>query len=360
MNELEYRPEFSVTAEGRDITRALQQNLISITLTDNGGATAKADELQIDLLSPTLPLPKKGARLRVALGFNGNLVDKGWFVVCGRSSSGPPRKLTIYATAAPLNSEKQPGNVQSHKTRSWDDVTLGDIVKTVASDNGLTPKVADKLAAIQVKHVDQVAESDANLLTRLARTHNAVSKPSGGYWLFLNHDASATASGKSLTEITVTPEQCSRWTYSDGDRGAATGNGAAKKGKVRVQYFDEQSGETKHKEVELEGPDLQHPYTQPDEDQATSAAKSKSAAANRNERRMTLSGPCRPAHLPMTAEARVITAGFGEVEDQSWLVESLVYSLSSSGLSYQFSLVKSIKPKSKGKAKKPPRIDYGL
>jgi len=60
----EYAPAFSVSAEGKDITRALQQCLAELTLTDYGGATAKADELKITLLSETLPLPTKGARLQ--------------------------------------------------------------------------------------------------------------------------------------------------------------------------------------------------------------------------------------------------------------------------------------------------------
>ncbi|HGG8959795.1 TPA: late control protein D, partial [Enterobacter hormaechei subsp. xiangfangensis] len=168
----EYAPAFSVSAEGKDITRALQQCLAELTLTDYGGATAKADELKITLLSETLPLPPKGARLRVALGFNDHLVDKGWFVVSGVASSGPPRRIEIYATAAPMNAQKQPGDVISQKTRSWDNLRLADLVKTVAKENGLVPKVAAELADIHIDHVDQVAESDANLLTRLARTWN--------------------------------------------------------------------------------------------------------------------------------------------------------------------------------------------
>ncbi len=55
----EYAPAFSVNAEGKDITRALQQSLAEMTLTDYGGATAKADELKITLLSETLPCRQK-------------------------------------------------------------------------------------------------------------------------------------------------------------------------------------------------------------------------------------------------------------------------------------------------------------
>lgn len=55
----EYAPAFSVSAEGKDITRALQQCTAELTLTDYGGATAKADELKITLLSETLPFRQK-------------------------------------------------------------------------------------------------------------------------------------------------------------------------------------------------------------------------------------------------------------------------------------------------------------
>lgn len=205
----EYAPAFSIQAEGKDITRVLQECLSELTLTDYGGATAKADELKISLISETLALPTKGARLQVALGFNEQLIDKGWFVVSGVSSGGPPRRIELYATAAPMNAQKQPGDVTSQKTRSWDNLRLADIVKTVATDNGLIPRVADALKDIHISHIDQVAESDANLLARLARDYNAVSKPSGGYWLFLQQGATVTASGKQTGGITITPDEVS-------------------------------------------------------------------------------------------------------------------------------------------------------
>jgi phage protein D len=46
----EYAPAFSIQAEGKDITRVLQECLSELTLTDYGGATAKADELKISLI----------------------------------------------------------------------------------------------------------------------------------------------------------------------------------------------------------------------------------------------------------------------------------------------------------------------
>jgi phage protein D len=353
----EYAPAFSVTAEGQDITRALQQSLVELTLTDNGGATAKADELKITLLSETLTLPTKGARLRLALGFNDQLTDKGWFVVSGVASSGPPRRIEIYATAAPMNAQKQPGDVQSQKTRAWDDIRLGDIVKTVAADNGLKPRVAAALANIHLDHLDQVSESDANLMTRLARTYNAVSKPSGGYWLFLEQGAGQTASGSTPASVTITPPEVARWSYNEGSRGNTTGkatgaSGSKKKEKISVRYYDEQDGRTKTASVDHDGPAISNPYTQSKKDTAARQAKSRKTQANRNEQKMMLTGPCRLHHIPLTAESRVVTSGFGEREDRPWVVESLVFTLTTAGLSFTWNLVVDIKPKGKKSKKK--------
>lgn len=349
----EYAPAFSVSAEGRDITRALRECLAELVLTDNGGATAKADELKITLLSETLALPSKGARLRLALGFNDNLVDKGWFVVSGVGSGGPPRRIEIYATAAPMNAQKQPGDVTSHKTRSWDNLRLADLIKTVAADNGLMPKVAAELADIHIDHVDQVAESDANLLSRLAQTYNAVSKPAGGYWLFLKQGAMATASGRQIGSIIITPEEVSNWSYSEGQRGSSTGKATGKdagekgKGKIGVRYYDEADGRTKMSTVDHDGPSLTNPYTQPAKATADQHAKSRKTQAQRNEQKMSLSGPCRPKHIALTAESGVTTSGFGSREDRDWNVESLTFSLTSAGLSYAYNLVVDIRKTAK-------------
>ncbi|EHN8735200.1 late control protein D [Enterobacter hormaechei] len=351
----EYAPAFSVSAEGKDITRALQQCLAELTLTDYGGATAKADELKITLLSETLSLPTKGARLRVALGFNDQLVDKGWFVVSGVASSGPPRRIEIYATAAPMNAQKQPGDVISQKTRSWDNLRLADLVKTVATENGLVPKVAAELADIHIDHVDQVAESDANLLTRLARTWNAVSKPSGGYWLFLRQGATANASGEQTAALIITPEEVSNWSYSEGERGSSTGKATASSGKssgkIGVRYYDEADGKTKTITVDHDGPSMANPYTQPVKATADQQAKAKKTQARRNEQKMTVTGPCRPRHVPLTAESGVSTSGFGEREDRAWVVESLVFSLTPAGFSFTYNLVVDIRKPAKSSKK---------
>lgn len=238
-------------------------------------------------------------------------------------------------------------------TPGYGNLTLGDLVKTVATENGLKARVAEKLAGISITHVDQVAESDASLLSRLARTYNAVSKPAGGYWLFLEQGAGTTVSGAPLKTVTLTPSVVSSWNYQEGERGSSTGE--KKKEKITVRYFDKADGRTKTATVEHDGSSVTSPYTQPEKETAEQQAKSKKTQAQRNSRKMTLTGPCRPSYVAMTAESGVVTSGFGKREDRRWLVESLAFSLSSSGFTFTFNLVAEIKSKKSGD-KTPP--DY--
>lgn len=352
---MEFRPDFTLTAEGKDITAAIRHGLVSIRLTDYGGATGKTDTLEITLASETLRLPPNGARLQLGLGFNGDLIDKGHYVVCSVESSGPPRVITISATAAPGNSRKQAADTTAHKDRVFENTTLGDVVKTIAKGNDLTPRVASRLASISIKHEIQHGESDGAFLLRLARRYNAVSKPASGYWLFLEQGAAERASGKPVSRWTFIPEDVSRWNYKEGERGGAkTGK---KKGKVGVDYFNPATGKTETHTQDHDGADSQHPYTHADKESAQHSAKSAVTQSEKSGRQMSLSGPVRPEIIRMTAECLFSTLGFGEREDFDWQAESIQFSLDGGGFSFDISLKTDIT--AKGKEKK-EGVNYGF
>lgn len=354
---MEYRPDFTLTAEGKDITAAIRHGLVSIRLTDYGGATGKTDTLEITLVSETLRLPPGGARLQLGLGFNDEIVDKGHYVVCSAESSGPPRIITISATAAPANSRKQPADTTAHKDRVFENTTLGDVVKTIAKESNLTPRVTSRLASISIKHEIQHGESDGAFMLRLARRYNAVSKPAGGYWLFLEQGAAELASGKPVASWTFLPEDVNRWSYKEGERGGAkTGE---KKGKVGVDYFNPATGKTETHTQEHDGADAQHPFTHADKESAQHSAKSAVTQAGKNGRQMSLSGPVRPALIRMTAECQFSTLGFGEREDFHWQAESIQFSLDEGGFSFDISLKTDITAKGK-KKEKGKGVDYGV
>ncbi|EPU4805966.1 hypothetical protein [Vibrio cholerae] len=56
---LEYRPDFSIAADGNDITKRIAQGLIMLTLTDNSD-NSESDRLAISFTLPyDTPTPKK-------------------------------------------------------------------------------------------------------------------------------------------------------------------------------------------------------------------------------------------------------------------------------------------------------------
>ena len=79
-----------------------------------------------------------------------------------------PRRLVIRATAAELPSRS---SLKAPRCRAWDEVTLGSLVATVASEHGYEARVDPSLADSPIAHVDQVAESDLHLLRRVAGQH---------------------------------------------------------------------------------------------------------------------------------------------------------------------------------------------
>ncbi|MFB4461765.1 late control protein D, partial [Enterobacter hormaechei subsp. steigerwaltii] len=88
-------------------------------------------------------------------------------------------------------------------------------------------------------------------------------------------------------------------------------------------------------------------YTQPVKATADQQAKAKKTQARRNEQKMTVTGPCRPRHIPLTAESGISTSGFGEREDRARVVESLVFSLTPAGFSFTYNLVVDIRKPAK-------------
>lgn len=355
-----WQPDFSLFVEDRDITETIKRGVNIIRFTDNGAATGEMDTLEITLISDKFPLPPKGVILKLALGFNGELVNKGSFTVCQVSSSGPPRKVTITATAAPVNGSRHGNDVSASRSRTLEEMTLGDIVRTVASENGLTGHVSSSLAGIVVPSLVQTSESDISMMQRLATRYGAISKLTNGFWLFLENGASQSIVGKDLAELTITPDMVSSWSYQAGNKGGGSdskkedeewkaGKFDAQTGKIRSQYYDSATGEIRTHEVSHNGASTENPHVQPDKHNAEHDAAAKAKRAKKAERTFRLTAPCTPEMLRLTAESRITTRGFGREEDRGWLTERIEWEMSDGGFSLSFSLASEITPK-KGKS----------
>jgi phage protein D len=320
---LEYRPDFSLSVDDGDITASIQPYFVSISLTDNSGE--EADRLSISLALPaSFKTPPKGASLRLGLGFNGDLIDKGKFVVDEVLVSGPPRVVQIVAQSAPMDNTKSASTLQSQKMRSWHDVTLGEVLKTVANDHGLVPKISADLSGVSIGHIDQSSESDLNLMMRLSRRYGAVSKPANGYWLFLKEGEGKSASGKALTEVTLRPHQVTTYQVRSSSR--------SKSRRVTALYIDHESGTTKEVSAGFGEPEFRiaFPYPNRDEALARATAQAKSSATESDTISLTL--PATQDLLGLVAESHVIPSGFGDLEDVRWKVKALGIVLDTGGM----------------------------
>ncbi|WP_416222804.1 phage late control D family protein [Yersinia massiliensis] len=212
-------PDYSITVDGIDKSGGIKKRLMSLTLTDNRGFEADQLDIELDDSDGQLVLPRRGAKIAVALGWQGSaLIDKGVFTVDEIEHSGAPDKLTIRARSADF---RETLNVR--RDQSYHKTTIGGIIKIIAERNKLNPTLNKTMSDLTVDHIDQTNESDGNLITRLAKQYGAIAAVKNGNLLFIKQGQSKTASGKPIPVMTVIRSLGDGHQFSMADRGAYTG-----------------------------------------------------------------------------------------------------------------------------------------
>ncbi|RRV04612.1 phage late control D family protein [Pseudomonas sp. v388] len=265
----------------------ISPRLISLDLTDNRGL--EADQLSISLSDHDglLAIPRRGALIRLWLGWSDTgLIDKGTYTVDEIEHSGAPDVLSIRARSADLRK-----GLKTKRERSWSDTTLGDVLGDIASTNGLNATVASELDGLSVLQLDQVNESDANLLTRLGEEYDAVATVKAGHLIFMPANGGKTASGTDLPHINLSRAEGDQHSYLQADRDSYDG--------VRAYFYDVNTA--KKREAIAGGgdnlKDLRHTYT--DELTALRAARSEWARVQRGSATLTYTlAKARPELIP--------------------------------------------------------------
>ncbi|MCY1219231.1 phage late control protein GPD [compost metagenome] len=231
------QPAYTLTLNGKDISRVFEGRLIGLTLIDNRGFEADQLDIELDDHDGMLDLPEKGVHLSLGLGWaDTGVVDKGRYKVDELEHTGPPDRLTIRARSADLGSD-----LTTRKERSFRDKTIGAIVRAIAGKNELVAVIAAKLANQVVEHLDQTGESDANLLTRLAKDYDAIATVKQGKLLFIKAGEALSASGIPLSTVLITRASGDTHSFTVADRDNYNGVKAfyqdtrlAKKGEVVI------------------------------------------------------------------------------------------------------------------------------
>jgi phage protein D len=331
-------PTFKITVSGKDITSDVSGRLVQMEWSD--GVEEKSDSLQLTLEDhdERLSVPKKGAKIELSVGYNNKLQKVGTYTVDEAEIQGPPDHLSIRAQAAPFV-DKSGKSATARRSKSWENTTLGDIAKTVASNLGVQDSVDPTLAAVPITNEQQVNESDTNFILRLVRRH-------GGYLKFVQdrmviaEEGSGTGTGGASLTVTLDKSDVSTWKMKSGGKTEGLKN-------VRVQYHDYATGETKEVEAEITKPasasqfsdvpwlaSEENTYTPPtpaaSEEEAKAVAKTTAKRIARSTRSFELTLPGR---LDVVAGGKVKLEGFREGVNGEWLVKNVRHRLDSGGWS---------------------------
>lgn len=312
------KPIWKVTADGSDITAACAKRLLSLTVTDEAGIASDTIAIELDNRDLAIVAPRKGAKLECWMGYEeAGMVHMGLFVVDELTAGGPPHVLTINGKAADMRKE-----MKAQKTRGWDGVTIGDLVKTVAGEHELIPVVAPALAGVSIPNLAQTNESDMALLTRIAKTYDAVAKPMAGRLLFVPRGEAKTATGRAMPTVSLGPDDFRSYNATQADRG--------KYGAVVAQWHNPATGQPESIKIgNGEGPTHTLRQKYPDADQAQRAASAKMDALARGVG--TFSGDVVPGRPSLGAEGKMAVSGLGDIASGAWVITRAVHKLDKSG-----------------------------
>lgn len=319
-------PAYQITINGNDATDRFQGRLISLTLSDAAGFEADQLDITLDDHDDALELPPTGAVIGLHLGYKGEpLVDKGTYTVDEVEHSGPPDAITLRARSADISD-----TLKAQKKKAWHQVTLGDIVTTLAKAHRLTPAIAAELATVAITHLDQTDESDAHFLTRLAQDYDAIATVKNGKLLFIRRGAGKTASGTALPTITISREDGDTHRYSKAERTAKTTG-------VRARWLDRDKGNAFSVLVGAEGSvkALRKTYTTEQEAWQAANAEWNKAARGGATMEITLA----EANLELMPEVPVVLLGWKkQIVEQPWQIAGPVVHRLEGGLTTGVSL----------------------
>ncbi|TAN72315.1 MAG: phage late control D family protein [Magnetospirillum sp.] len=312
------KPVWKITADGADITAACARRLLQLAITDEAGIASDTVSITLDNADLAIAPPRKGARLEVWMGYDGGgMVSMGQYVVDETEASGLPHALTIKGKAADMRA-----SFKEQKTRGWDEIAIGDLVATIAGEHTLLPVVSPQLAGILVPNLAQTGESDLNLLTRVAKTYDAVAKPVSGRLLFVPKGEAKSASGKAMPSVALGPGDLRSYRAT-----------AAERGKYATVIAHWHNAATGLAEPVRAGSGASPAYTirhkYPDAAQAQAAASAKLEALARGEG--TFSGEVVPGRPGLGAETKITVSGLGPAADGAWVVTRATHTLDKSG-----------------------------
>ncbi|KAF1075914.1 contractile injection system protein, VgrG/Pvc8 family [Halodesulfovibrio sp. MK-HDV] len=314
-----YALDYQIKANGKDITKLLQEHSAQITITDAAGY--ESDKLSIQLNDPGIAMPATGAELTVHLGEKDRLWFMGKYIVDEVALNFPPDSMAISANSAPFDKSTSGFSpLQSQKKRSFSAGTINTLVCTIANEHGLEPLVSPRLAKAVLPHINQIDESDMHLLTRIAKEHDAISKANGGKLLFVERGKGKNPRGEDMPVLTLTKQQVTSGSAKLSLRGTFK--------KVVATYRDTGNSD----EVEITAGNAEPVFRlkgmYSSKQAAFMAAHKRLDLYKRGTWTLSLSLPLNP---DLVAESKVILKQFRTGINGEWIITKATHTMSNSG-----------------------------
>lgn len=176
-----YRPRFTVSFAGKDITADVTQDIISLEYSDY--IDGQSDEISIELFNKdrkwcSVWYPEKGDNLQVGIGYeNGDFVN---YPVCELDTleyAFMPDTVRLRGLTTGVSK-----SVRTRKGKLYTNTTLADIAREVAKRNKLA--VTGTIVSIKIDKVSQYNERDLEFLLRLSKLYNHTFKIVGTKLVF--------------------------------------------------------------------------------------------------------------------------------------------------------------------------------
>ncbi len=195
---LAYQPVVTVRGQHAEL---INSRLISWELIDAAGQ--QSDQLSLQIDSQGLAgLPKEGALLGFAVGYaqDAALSDKGEYKITRITARIYPHRLSLIATAAPFQVD-DPTEFKKRRARSFENLTLGTLFRQIVQPHGYSPRVDPAIDSILIAHVDQSDETDMSFIRRLAKRHDALTKPINQLYILARRGQLMRFSGPLLEPV---------------------------------------------------------------------------------------------------------------------------------------------------------------
>lgn len=278
--------ELTVIANDKDISGAVNKDLIDFEIVDDKGRSA--DSFKLTLADSGYEWPEKGAEIVVRI----DGISMGVFLVDDVAISQNPDIFIINATASRKRSSfMQPRNV------TYNNTNLKAVLEVLAARSNFEPVISDQLAEYAINNLQQLGQSDGDLIFSLSERFPVIIKPTHNRLIAKPEQDSKTVSGKAIEPIIIRPDNNTQITLKIVGRYQFE--------QITAFYQDMDAAKRIAVKVGAGGRNLDLMTTYPSESEARQAATAKLEETKRKRYQLTLSligNPNLKSEIPITLE----------------------------------------------------------